>query len=175
MHTHTDSKNRTYRIAIIGLLAAMSLGIYALESMLPPLIPIPGIKPGLSNIIILFALKRLGKKEAGTVLLVRILLSGMLFGSGISLFYSLMGGAAALCAEMLTDKVLKEKHLYLTGAFGGLLHNAGQLAAALIIMKTSAVLSFAPYLAVAGVITGLFTGLCAHFLLKIRIPNETRA
>ena len=170
MRTHTDNRKRTYRIALTGLLAAMSLGIYVLESALPPLFLIPGIKPGLSNIITLFALKRLGKKEAGIVLLIRILLSGLLFGNAISLVYSLLGGLFALAVEMLTDTVLKGRHLYLTGAFGGLFHNAGQLFAAIIIMKTAAVLSYAPYLAIAGILAGLFTGLCAHFLLKIKLP-----
>ena len=171
MRTHTDKRKNTYRIAACGLLAAMSLGIYALESLLPPLLPIPGLKPGLSNIITLYALRRFGKKEAGIVLLVRILLSALLFGGAISLVYSLLGGASALCIEIITDTILKGKHLYLTGAFGGLFHNAGQLIAALIIMRTAAVLAYTPYLAIAGIITGLFTGLCAHFLLKIKIPG----
>ena len=171
MRTHTDKRKNTYRIAMLGLLAAMSLGIYVLESMLPPLFPVPGIKPGLSNIITLFARRRFGKKEAGIVLLVRILLSALLFGGAISLVYSLLGGAAALCIEIITDEMLKGKYLYLTGAFGGLFHNAGQLIASLIIMRTAAVLAYTPYLAIAGIITGLFTGLCAHYLLKIRIPG----
>ncbi|MBO4609103.1 MAG: Gx transporter family protein [Lachnospiraceae bacterium] len=171
MRTHTDKRKSTYRIAMLGLLAAMSLGIYALESLLPPLIPIPGIKPGLSNIITLFALRRFGKKEAGTVLFVRILLSALLFGNAVSLVYSLLGGAAALFIEVISDKILKGKYLYLTGSFGGLFHNAGQLIVALIIMRTTAVLAYTPYLAIAGIITGLFTGLCSHFLLKIRIPG----
>ncbi|MCR5619432.1 MAG: Gx transporter family protein [Lachnospiraceae bacterium] len=171
MRTHTDKRKKTYHIAALGLLAAMSLGIYVLESLLPPLLPVPGIKPGLSNIITLFALRRFGKKEAGIVLLVRILLSALLFGNAISLVYSLLGGAAALCIEIITDSILKGRLLYLTGAFGGLFHNAGQLASAFIIMKTAAVLTYSPYLAIAGIITGFFTGLCAYYLLKIRIPG----
>ena len=158
---------------MLGLLAAMSLGIYALESLLPPLIPIPGIKPGLSNIITLFALRRFGKKEAGTVLFVRILLSALLFGNAVSLVYSLLGGAAALLIEVISDKILKGKYLYITGAFGGLFHNAGQLLAAIVIMKTTAVLAYTPYLAIAGIITGLFTGLCSHYLLSsLRVREE---
>ena len=171
MRTHTDKRKTTYRIAACGLLAAMSLGIYALESILPPLFPIPGLKPGLSNVITLFALRRFGKKEAGIVLFVRILLSALLFGGAISLVYSLLGGAAALCIEIITNAILKGRHLYLTGAFGGLFHNAGQLIAALIIMRTAAVLAYTPYLAIAGILAGLFTGLCSHYLHKIRMPG----
>jgi heptaprenyl diphosphate synthase len=172
MHTHTDTSKKTKRIAFCGLLAALSLGIYALESALPPLFFIPGIKPGLSNIITLYTLKRFGKKEAGIVLLVRILLSGLLFGNAISLVYSLAGGFSALCIECLTDRLLNRKFICLTGAFGGLFHNAGQMVSAVIIMKTTAVLAYTPYLAIAGILTGLFTGLVSHFLLKIKIPED---
>ena len=158
---------------MIGLLSALSLAIYALESMLPPLLPIPGIKPGLSNIIVLYTLKRFGKKEAGLVLLVRILLSGLLFGNAVSVIYSLLGGVLALFIEMITDWLLKGRYLFITGAFGGLFHNAGQLLAALIIMRSAAVLAYSPYLALSGIVTGLFTGLCAHYLMKIKIPTES--
>ena len=158
-------------IVTIGLLSALSLAIYAFESMLPPLLPIPGIKPGLSNIIILYTLKRLGKKEAGCVLLVRLLLSAILFGNAISLIYSLAGGFLALVIEIICDKILSGKNIQITGAFGGLFHNIAQLITAALIMQTAAVLSYAPYLFIAGIVTGLFTGYAAHFLLKIKIPE----
>ncbi len=158
-------------IVSIGLLSALSLAIYAFESMLPPLLPIPGIKPGLSNIIILYTLKRLGKKEAGCVLLVRLLLSAILFGNAISLIYSLAGGFLALIIEIICDKILSGKNIQITGAFGGLFHNIAQLITAALIMQTAAVLSYAPYLFIAGIVTGLFTGYAAHFLLKIKIPE----
>ncbi len=163
--------NRVKRITYIGILAAMSLGIYALESMLPPISPIPGIKPGLANIITLYALRRYGKKESAMVLTVRILLSSLLFANAISLIYSAAGGFAALLIEIIFDAVLKRKHLYITGAFGGLIHNMCQLSVASVIMGSGYVFSYAPYLAISGITAGLFTGLVAHYLLKIRIPG----
>lgn len=164
-------KKDTRKIVTLGLLAALSLAIYAFESVLPPLLPIPGIKPGLSNIIILYALKRFGKKEAGSVLLVRLLLSAFLFGNAISLLYSASGGFMALLIEIVCDKILSGKNLQITGAFGGLFHNISQLLTAMMIMQTAAVISYAPYLFIAGIVTGLFTGYAAHFLLKIKIPE----
>ncbi len=164
-------KKDTRKIVTLGLLAALSLAIYAFESVLPPILPIPGIKPGLSNIIILYALKRFGKKEAGSVLLVRLLLSAFLFGNAISLLYSAAGGFLALLIEIVCDKILSGKNLQITGAFGGLFHNISQLLVAIIIMQTSAVISYAPYLFISGIITGLFTGYAAYFLLKIKIPE----
>ncbi len=161
----------TRKIVTLGLLAALSLAIYAFESVLPPLLPIPGMKPGLSNIIILYTLKRFGKKEAGSVLLVRLLLSAILFGNAISLIYSAAGGFLALLIEILCDKILSGKNLQITGAFGGLFHNIAQLIIAMLIMQTGAVFSYAPYLFIAGIVTGLFTGFASHFLLKIKIPE----
>jgi heptaprenyl diphosphate synthase len=164
-------KKDTRKIVTLGLMAALSLAIYAFESILPPVIPVPGIKPGLSNIIILFSLKKFGKKEAGSVLLVRLLLSAFLFGNAISLLYSAAGGFLALLIEIVCDKILSGKNLQITGAFGGLFHNISQLLVAIIIMQTSAVISYAPYLFISGIITGLFTGYAAYFLLKIKIPE----
>ena len=164
-------KKDTRKIVTLGLLAALSLAIYAFESILPPILPIPGIKPGLSNIIILFTLKRFGKKEAGSVLLVRLLLSAFLFGNAISLIYSAAGGFLALLIEIVCDKILSGKNLQITGAFGGLFHNIAQLIIAILIMQTPAIISYAPYLFISGMVTGLFTGFATHFLLKIKIPE----
>ena len=172
MPGHTDTSKKIKNTVMLGLLAALSLGIYAFESMLPPLFIIPGIKPGLSNIITLYCLKRFGKKEASAVLFVRILLSAILFGNPVSLLYSLSGGFLALITEIVSDKVLKGKNLHITGAFGGLFHNAGQLVCAMLVMKTSAVFAYAPYLVLAGIITGFFTGLATSFLIKIKIPDQ---
>lgn len=168
----TDNQNRINRIALLGLCSALSLGIYAFESLLPPLFFIPGIKPGLSNIITLYCLKHFGKKDAAAVLFVRIIISGILFGNPISIIYSLAGGFAALLIEILADSLLKGKHLHITGAFGGLFHNVGQLVCAFFIMGSAAVFAYAPYLVLAGIITGMFTGLAASFLLKVKIPDK---
>ena len=172
MPGHTDNSKKIKRTVTLGLLAALSLGIYAFESLLPPLFFIPGIKPGLSNIITLYCLKRFGKKEAVTVLFVRILISSILFGNPISLIYSMAGGFSALIIEILSDAILKGKYLHITGSFGGLFHNAGQLICAFLIMGSAAVFAYTPYLILAGIITGLFTGLASFFLLKVKIPDR---
>ena len=172
MPGHTDNKNRIRKITMLSLLSALSLGIYAFESLMPPLFIIPGIKPGLSNIITLYCLKRFGKKEAAAVLFIRILISAILFGNPVSLIYSLFGGFAALLIEMISDTILKGKHLHITGSFGGLFHNAGQLLCAFFIMGSAAVFAYTPYLILAGILTGMFTGLASFFLLKVKIPEQ---
>ena len=164
-------KTKTSEIAIYGVLTALAIILSYVEMQLPAFCAIPGIKPGLSNIIILFALKRFGKKEAGSVLLVRLLLSAFLFGNAISLIYSAAGGFLALLIEIVCDKILSGKNLQITGAFGGLFHNIAQLIIAILIMQTPTIISYAPYLFISGMVTGLFTGFATHFLLKIKIPE----
>ena len=154
---------QTRKIAILGLYTALSLAVYAAESALPPLAPIPGFKLGLANIITLILLKRYTPRDAALVLTARILLSALLFGQAISLLYSLAGGAFSLIVMSLTSRLLAKRFLPLTGAMGGLTHNAGQLAAAFFLTATPYVLSYLPFLLPAGILTGLFTGLCAHF------------
>ena len=154
---------QTKKIAVLGLYTALSLAVYAAESALPPLIPVPGFKLGLSNIITLILLKRYTPKDAALVLTARILLSTLLFGQAISLLYSLAGGFLSLIVMSLTSRLLAGRFLPLTGAMGGLTHNIGQLAAAFFITATPYIMTYLPFLLPAGILTGLFTGLCAHF------------
>lgn len=154
---------QTRKTAILGLYTTLSLAVYAAESALPPLAPIPGFKLGLANIITLILLKRYTPRDAALVLTARILLSALLFGQAISLLYSLVGGVFSLIVMSLTSRLLAKRFLPLIGAMGGLTHNAGQLAAAIFLTDTPYVLSYLPFLLPAGILTGLFTGLCAQF------------
>lgn len=154
---------QTRKLAIMGLYTALSLAVYAAESALPPLVPIPGFKLGLANIVTLILLKRYTPKDATLVLTARILLSALLFGQVISLLYSLVGGVFSLIVMSLTSRLLSKRFLPLTGAMGGITHNAGQLAVAFLLTSTPYVLTYLPFLLPAGIFTGLFTGFCAHF------------
>lgn len=154
------------KLTTLALFTTLALGIYAVEAALPTLIPIPGIKPGLSNIITLVVLHRYGFKETLTVLLARIFLSTLLFGQALSLLYSLAGGICCLPIMYLVSRLLRRKMLFITGIMGALSHNAGQLLVALLITRVMGVLSYLPFLIISGIITGCFTGLCSGFLLK---------
>lgn len=151
------------KLTTLSLYTTLSLAIFAAESALPPLIPIPGIKLGLANIITLVLLRRYTLRETALVLTARILLSTFLFGQLISLFYSLAGGVFSLTAMYLTNRSLHKRLPFLTGAMGGLFHNAGQLLAARILMRSAAVWAYLPFLVLGGILTGVFTGLCAHY------------
>ena len=152
------------KLTLLALFTTLSLAIYAVESAVPPLVPIPGIKLGLANIITLFLLHRASARDALIVLCCRILLSALLFGQVLSLVYSIAGGLLSLTVMAITGTLLHKKQTYLTGALGGLTHNLGQLLTAYIITATAGVFSYLPFLILSGVFTGLFTGLCAGFL-----------
>lgn len=156
----------TKKLTALALFTTLSLAIYAIESAIPPLIPIPGIKLGLANIITLILLQYFSAKDALSVMLARVLLSTLMFGQAMSLAYSLTGGLASLLIMVLATKLLQKKMLFLTGAVGGLFHNLGQLLVAFALTATPGVLAYLPFLILSGILTGLFTGLCAGFAGK---------
>lgn len=154
------------KLTLLSLFTTISLAVYAIESAVPPPVPIPGIKLGLANIVTLVLLRRFRAADALMVLFCRILLSALLFGQALSLLYSLAGGLTSLLVMCIVTRLLRNKRVYLTGAMGGLTHNMGQLLTAYAVTATGGVFAYLPFLALSGVITGLFTGLCSGFLNK---------
>ncbi|MDE6675901.1 MAG: Gx transporter family protein [Acetatifactor sp.] len=157
---------RTRRLTTLALFATLALAIYSLDSLLPPIVPIPGIKLGLANIVTLLVLHLYRIRDAALVLLVRILLSALLFGQALSLLYSICGGLLCFVTMALASRLLHRRFPELTSILGGIFHNAGQLLIALLITGVPAVLACLPYLLISGIVTGLFTGLCARFALR---------
>lgn len=164
------------RLTTLSLYVTLSLAVYAAESAIPPLVPIPGIKLGLSNIVTLILLRRFSLRETALVLAARILLSTLLFGQLLSFLYSLAGGFLSLMAMYTACRLLLKKKLYLTGAVGGLTHNMGQLLTAFFLTAVPGVFSYLPFLVLSGILTGLFTGFAAAFADKYlpeHIPPES--
>ncbi|MCI8463845.1 MAG: Gx transporter family protein [Lachnospiraceae bacterium] len=151
------------RLTALALCTTLALAIYAVESAIPPLVPIPGIKLGLANIVTLILLRHTSLKDAALVTGARTLLSAVLFGQLLSLLYSAAGAIFSLTLMYLVNRLLKNRYPYLTGAVGGLAHNAGQLLTALALTATPGVLTYLPFLVLAGILTGLFTGFCAFY------------
>ncbi|MCM1193428.1 MAG: Gx transporter family protein [Butyrivibrio sp.] len=162
------------QLTTLALYVTLSLAVYAIESAIPPFIPIPGIRLGLSNIITLILLHRYSLRETALVLTARILLSTLLFGQFMSFFYSLSGGFLSLLAMFLTCRLLRGKMRFLTGAVGGLTHNLGQLLTAFALTATPGVLAYLPFLVLSGILTGLFTGFAAFFTDKYLLSHRSR-
>ena len=157
---------RLRKLTVTALLTAAALVMFVLESQLPPLTAIPGIKPGLSNIFTLFAMETVGLGWAFGLLLIRVTLGCVMTGQGMALLYSLSGGLCAYAVMLLLKNRLTGQKLWVRSVFGALAHNLGQLAAAAVIAKTSAVWSYLPVLLPAAILAGSLTGLCAQLILR---------
>lgn len=153
------------RLTLLALLTAIALTIFMAEAQLPPILPIPGIKLGLANIVTVYAMFALGPGDAMMILLCRVFLGSVFSGQMMTLFYSLAGGVLSWLVMLLLRRVLTLRQMWLCSPIAGIFHNLGQLLAAVVLMGTWTVLAYLPYLIIAGAISGLFTGLCAQFLL----------
>lgn len=159
-------KFKLKRLVSIGILTAAALTIFVLENQIPPLVAIPGIKLGLSNIITLFALVIMGPKDAFIILVLRVTLGSIFSGQIMTLAYSMSGGILCLIAETILIKILPFKNLWAISVIGAVIHNAVQISVAALITMTSGVFFYLPYLIIAGIITGTFIGLCVQFAIK---------
>ena len=158
-------KHPAKKLALLGLCTAIAMVLAWVESQLPPLTTaVPGIKLGLPNIAIIFILYRFGWKEAAAVSFVRILAVSFIFNPA-TLPYSLSGGLLSLLGMALLKKT---DLLSVTGVSvaGGLLHNVGQILMAMLILSTAGLGYYLIILAVTGVVSGIFVGLCGSFAVK---------
>lgn len=158
------------KLTTLALFTTLALIIFSIENAIPPLVPIPGIKLGLANIITLVTLQLYSPKDTFLVLFVRILLSCLLVGQAMSLMYSLAGGVLCFLGMCLFNRLLGRSFLFFTSVIGAICHNLGQISVAYLITSVPGVWSYLPFLLLSGIITGLFTGLCAQFSLKYLLP-----
>jgi len=157
---------RIKRLVLLGVLSAIALTIFMLESQLPPVVPMPGVKLGLANIVTVFAVFVLGWKEGCMVLFVRIFLGAVFAGNFSTIFYSAAGGACAIAVTIGLRRILKKDQLFVAGCLGAAAHSIGQMAAAIAISGTPSLIVYLPVMIAISLITGLFTGLAAQFLIN---------
>ena len=156
----------TRKLTRMALLTAIALTIFMVEAQIPALIPVPGVKLGLANIVTVFAVYTMGSKEGAIILAGRIFLGAVFAGNFSTIFYSAAGGALAILVTMGLKRILTKKQLWVAGALGAVAHSIGQMAMAVAITGTPGLLVYLPVMIVCSIITGLFTGLCAQFLLN---------
>ena len=154
------------KLAVLALLAAVALGIFVLELQIPPIVPVPGIKLGLSNIVTVFTVFALGSRDGCAVLFVRIFLGAVFAGNFASILYSAAGGACAISITVLLRHILKKDQLWVAGCLGAMAHSVGQMAAAVILSGTPAILVYLPIMLACSILSGVFTGLCAQILVN---------
>lgn len=147
-----------------ALLTAIALTIFMVEAQIPPLVPIPGVKLGLANIVTIFALFAYSPKDAILILLIRVFLGSVFSGQMTTFFYSLAGGLLCFAVTLLMKKILTERQIWVASVVGAVFHNIGQIIVAIVVTGTPGIVVYLPILMVSGIVTGLFTGLCAQFL-----------
>ena len=157
------------RVAYFGVFTALALMFSYIETMIPIQFGVPGIKLGLANIMIVIMLYKSSAKEALLLSIVRIMLSGFLFGNISSILYSIAGGVLSLGIMTLLKKQGGFSVIGVSVA-GGVSHNVGQLIVAMLVVETYQVGYYFPVLLVAGVLTGLGIGVASQEVLK-RIRN----
>ena len=155
----------TKRLTRMSLLTALALMIFTIEAQIPALVPIPGVKLGLANIITVYAMFALGPRDTFWILLCRIFLGSIFSGQMMTLFYSLSGGLLCYLVMLPMRKLVTEKQIWVCSILGALAHNIGQILAAIVIARTPGLIVYLPVLLISGSIAGLFTGLCAQFVL----------
>lgn len=157
------------RVAYFGVFTALALIFSYVESLIPIQLGIPGVKLGLANLIIVIALYKMRLSEVFLLSIVRILLSGFLFGNYFSILYSLAGGLLSLAVMALLKKAGDFSVMGISMA-GGVSHNVGQLVVAMMVVETFSVGYYLPVLLVAGLVTGFLIGVAAGEMLK-RLVN----
>ncbi len=157
---------KTRHLTRLALMTTLALTIFMVELQIPSLVPIPGVKLGLSNIVTVFCVFFYGAWSALEVLLCRIILGAVFSGRITAIVYSLAGGLLSWVLMLLLRRFFSEKQIWICSALSGLCHNAGQLMVAVVITGTPSLALYFPILALSGMIAGLFTGLCAQFLVR---------
>ena len=155
----------TKAITACAVLAALALALSYLEAFFPPLLPLPGVKLGLANIVTVYALYALGASSALAILVVRCLLGSLFAGNASALLFSLLGGLAAMLV-MIGLSRFRRLSIYGVSVGGAAAHNCGQVAAACLTLGSGAPLYYLPILLGASLLTGAVTGVAAACLFR---------
>ena len=153
------------RLTRMSVLTAIALTIFIVELQIPSFVPIPGVKLGLANIITIYAMFLLGPADTACILIVRILLGSMFSGQVTALFYSLAGGVLCYLSMLRMRKLVTLRQIWVCSVIGAVAHNIGQITVAILITNTPRLIYYLPVLMISSVIAGIFTGLCAQYVI----------
>ena len=155
----------------MALTVSLAMILSFVESQIPAFVAIPGVKMGLANIAVVFALYKFGWKEAAVISLIRVFLVSLLFGNAAALMYSAAGAILSLAGMI----VMKRTGLFSCTAVsvaGGVLHNAGQILMACLILETARLTYYLPILIISGTLAGIVIGVVSAILID-RIQIDT--
>ena len=153
------------RVALCGLLLALMLVLGYVDRLLPAVSGVPGIKLGLSNGVLIFAVSMLNVPTAFVLMGLKVALSGMLFGGVSAMIYAAAGGVLSLTVMCLLSRV-RGLHPVVVSMAGGVFHNVGQLGMAMLILQTPSLAYYLAVLMLSGLATGAVTGVAASSVMK---------
>lgn len=157
------SSDKTKKLTSLALLAAVSLVLSWLDSLIPISTALPGAKLGLANLSVLIGLYLLGPGSGTVLCFLKILLSTILFGNAFSFFYALAGGILSFLGMLL----LKSRcSVIFVSVMGGMLHNLGQILVAMVVLETAGLLGYLPVLLLCGLGAGCAMGLIGGILIQ---------
>ena len=157
--------NETFRLTLSALLLALMLVLGWVESLLPSF-AVPGIKLGLSNGVLIFAVYMLDIPTAYSLMALKVVLSGLLFGNPSAMLYAFAGGLLSLTAMALLSRLRWMKPLVVSMA-GGLLHNVGQVGMAMLVLRSPRqMLYYMGILMAVGIACGALTGIAATAVMR---------
>jgi heptaprenyl diphosphate synthase len=156
---------KTKQIAQYGLLIAMAMILSYVEAQIPAFFAVPGMKLGLTNIVVLYALYCMGDKSALMINFIRIFLVSMLFGNGISIAYSIAGGLLSGLVMIILKKTGKFSIVTVSIA-GGVAHNIGQILVAMYLLEVTAIAWYLLILWFTGIASGLLIGILGGELCR---------
>lgn len=155
------------RVSILALLSAAAIIFSFAESLIPTaIVPIPGFKIGFANIIILLCIYRLNFADALIVNIVRVTVVAVCFGGVSAALYSIAGGTLAVIVMWLIKRT-NLFSIYGIGVAGAMAHNLGQLGVAAILLRTTALVGYLPYLMICSLVCGVLIAVIAALIMKI--------
>lgn len=160
---------KTKTVARCAVLITLAFALNWAETLIPPFVPVPGFKLGLSNVVTLFALYRLGGRCAFSVFAGRCILTLLLFGNASSFIFSACGGLAAFAVMLLLKRFSVFSH-YGVSVAGAAAHNIGQTTAAAVLMRTVSLYSYLLLLLPVGILTGMLNAFIFKRCERVRIP-----
>ena len=158
------------RIAHYALLIALAMVLSWLESLIPVSSAVPGVKLGLTNLVVLFALYRMGPWDALSMSLIRVVLVSLTFGNAFAFAYSFAGAALSFLIMWALKKSGKFSTVGVSVA-GGVGHNIGQILVASVVLDSGGIFYYLPILLISGILAGVGIGLAGAVLIE-RLPKS---
>jgi len=155
------------RLIVISIFASLAVVLGVVEALIPFTVTIPGAKLGLGNIVVLTCLMMFGGRDALLLICIKTLLTSFILGSFSTFLFSVLGALSSFLIMYLMVKFgSKQFSLMMISIMGGIVHNLGQLLAASMVLGTTKIFYYLPFLLLAGIATGLFVGAAASHLIR---------